>query len=202
MMIITKQGNLYYSKTEDVAGPNKEQHFNFEMDRPKFYSEEEGGSISTSSGQSSCLMATHSRIELWDLNRVSPLTKMQLSTLEDKRIILCSGLNPDGHSFCIGTHEKLKFYRILINKFRQYAEYPLKKCRIIQYSHGGQLLACISGEGPNTILTIVNTLSLKEIHVFKIGFRVSQVIWNEHDDQIYLSGSESKCLNVYRISTR
>ena len=113
---------------------------------------------------------------------------MEFSTIEDKAVIRCVALNPDGHSFVIGFPDKIKFYRILINKFKQYAEYSLRKSKLVQYSHGGQLVACISGKGVNTNLTILNTLTMKEVHVFKLGFRISQIIWNEFDDEIYVSG--------------
>ena len=127
---------------------------------------------------------------------------MEFSTIEDKAVIRCAAINPDGHSFAIGFHDKIKFYRILINKFKQFAEYSLRKSKIIQYSHGGQMVACITGKGVNTSLTIFNTLNMKEIHVFKLGFKVGQIIWNEFDDEIYSSGTETNTINIFKISTK
>ena len=127
---------------------------------------------------------------------------MEFSTIEDKAIIRCTSINPDGYSFAIGFHDKIKFYRILLNKFKQFGEYSLRKTKLIQYSHGGQMIACVTGKGVNTSLVILNTLSMKEIHVFKIGFKVSIIIWNEFDDEVYASGTESKTINVFKISTK
>ena len=136
------------------------------------------------------------------MSKVNPLIKLKLSSIETNQVVRCSALNPDGHSFCIGFHDKIKFYRILINKFRQYAEYPLKKTKVVQFSHGGQLMACASGKGAASILTIFNTLSMREVHTFKLGFHVSQIVWNEYDDEVYVTGTETKTLTIFRVSTK
>ena len=86
-----------------------------------------------------------------------------------------------------------------MNKFRQFGEINIKKTKVMQYSHGGQMLACGSGKGPSTILTILNTLTMREMHTFKIGFPILQVIWNEHDDELYLTGRNGKTLSIYKV---
>jgi len=37
----------------------------------------------------------------------------------------------------------------------------LKKCTLIKYSHGGQFIACSFGRGMNSILAIINTLTIR-----------------------------------------
>ena len=70
-------------------------------------------------------------------------------------------MNPDGHSISIGYTDRVRFYRILLNKFKQYGEFPIKNSVLLQYSHGGQLLAIINGSRLNSVLLIIHTLSLK-----------------------------------------
>lgn len=97
-------------------------------------------------------------------------------------------MSPDGHSICIGYSDRIRFYRILLNKFKQFAEYSIKSAVLLHYSHGGQLIAMIHGKGLNSTLSIINTLSLKEVMSFKLGYKPAQAIWSEHDDELFISG--------------
>ena len=76
-------------------------------------------------------------------------------------MIKCSAINPDGHSICICYSDKVRFYRILLNKFKLFGEYSIKNAMIIHYSHGGQVLAIAHGKGLNSTLTLVSNLTLK-----------------------------------------
>lgn len=37
---------------------------------------------------------------------------------------------------------------------------------------------------------------------FKVGFKPAQVIWNEHDDELYISGEDAKVISIYQISSK
>jgi hypothetical protein len=81
--------------------------------------------------------------------------------LGQDKVVKSSAIAPDGHSLCIGFSDRVRFYRILLNKFRQFGEYPIKNTTLIHYSHGGQFVAVIHGKGANSSLSIVNTLNLR-----------------------------------------
>ena len=83
--------------------------------------------------------------------------------------MLCCGVNPDGNSFMLSFDDKVRVYRILLTKFKLYAEYNIKKCVNIVYSHGGQLTACRFGRGSNACLKIINNIRMLEVGQIKLG---------------------------------
>lgn len=95
------------------------------------------------------------------MTKLCPTICLEVNNLGQDKVVKSSAINPDGHSLCIGFSDRVRFYRILLNKFRQFGEYPIKNTTLIQYSHGGQLIAVIYGKGINSCLSIVNTLNLK-----------------------------------------
>lgn len=76
-------------------------------------------------------------------------------------------INPDGNSFMIAFEDKIRVYKILLTKFKFYAEFSIKKCTQIVYSHGGQLVACRYGKGINSCIAIINNLRLVEVATLK-----------------------------------
>lgn len=82
----------------------------------------------------------------------------------------------------IAFDDKIRVYQILLTKFKFYAEFPIKRCSSIVYSHGGQLVACQYGRGMNSSIAIINTLRLVEVGLLKIQVDPLQIVWNELDD--------------------
>jgi hypothetical protein len=101
---------------------------------------------------------------------------------EKKKIILCCAINPDGNSFMLAFEDKIRNYKVLLTKFKLYAEFSIKKCHSIVYSHGGQLAACLFGRGVNSCIKIVNNLRMIEVTALKVQADPSQIVWNELDD--------------------
>ena len=73
---------------------------------------------------------------------------------------MAGAINPDGNSIMLAFEDKVKIFKILFNKFKFYAELPIKRCKNIVYSHGGQLVACRYGRSTNSCLVIYNLLRL------------------------------------------
>ncbi len=134
--------------------------------------------------------------------KLCPTITLEVNNLGQDKVIKASAINFDGHSLCVGYSDRVRFYRILLNKFKQFGEYPLKNTSLIHYSHGGQLIAIIFGKGANSCITILNTLNLKEVMNFKLGYKPAQVIWNEYDDEVYVSGEDTKAITVFQISSK
>ena len=56
---------------------------------------------------------------------------------------------------------------------------------MMQYSHGGHLLACNAVYRDADAIVIINTLSLKKVPPKYCEGKVTGVVWNQHDDEIY-----------------
>jgi hypothetical protein len=63
--------------------------------------------------------------------------------------------------------DKIKIFKILLTKLRFTAEFNIKRCSQLIYSHGGQYVACKYGRGINSSIVILNTLRMTEIITFK-----------------------------------
>lgn len=74
--------------------------------------------------------------------------------------------------------DKVRVYRILLTKFKLCAEFNIKKCINIIYSHGGQLVACRFGKGLNSCIKIINNLRMVEVGQLKVQAEPRQIIWN------------------------
>ena len=88
-----------------------------------------------------------------------------------------------------------------MNKFQQYGEVMIKKGTLLQYCHGGQYIACSSGRGMNSFLTIINTLTIREIHTFKISFQPTGIVFHENDDELFVK-YDSKVISLFKISSQ
>lgn len=113
---------------------------------------------------------------------------MESSNFDENRVVRTCALHPDGHSICVGYSDRVRFYRILLNKFKLYGDFPIKSTSYVQYSHGGQFIAIVFGKGSNSSFSIVNTMTFKEVLSYRVGFKPAQLIWNENDDEIFISG--------------
>jgi hypothetical protein len=99
----------------------------------------------------------------------------------------------------VAFDDKIRIYRILLTKFKCYAEFAIKKCQQIIYSHGGQLAACRFGKGVNSSIAIINILRLVEIGTLKVQAEPTQYVWNELDDEI-LVATEYNTVQIYRVA--
>lgn len=54
------------------------------------------------------------------MTKLCPTINLEVSNLGQDKVIRSSAINPDGHSLCIGFSDRVRFYRILLNKFRQF----------------------------------------------------------------------------------
>lgn len=116
-----------------------------------------------------------------------------------KKVILAGAINPDGNSILLAFEEKVRLYSILFTKLKLTAEFNIKRCQDIIYSHGGQLAACRFGKTANACVTIINMLRSIEVCTFKIQSEPKQFLWNELDDELVVS-TEANALQVYKIS--
>ena len=95
-----------------------------------------------------------------------------------------ASLNPDGNSLICAFEDKVKIYKILLAKLRFIAEFNIKKCSQLIYSHGGQYVACKYGKGANSSIAILNSLRMTEIITIKTHGEPNFILWNEMDDEL------------------
>lgn len=74
----------------------------------------------------------------------------------------------------------------------------IKRCQNIIFSHGGQLVACRYGKGPNSCIEIINLLRLHTVSTIKVQAEPTQILWNELDDEIVIAAENA--VQVYKVS--
>lgn len=77
-------------------------------------------------GQNCCAIYSNKIVELWDLTRLCPTIKMETTNFNDERVVRTCALHPDGHSICVGYSDRIRFYRILVNKFKYCGDFSIK----------------------------------------------------------------------------
>ena len=110
------------------------------------------------------MLAGHRNVTLWSIEKNEYVLSTEFVTEEEleskKKMIYCCAINPDGNSFMLAFEDRIRVYQILLTKFKLLAEFPIKKCQNIVYSHGGQLVACRFGKGSNACIKIINNLRM------------------------------------------
>lgn len=139
-------------------------------------------------------------VTVWSLQRNEYVLSSQFTNAQSqKKSIITSAISPDGNSFILAFDDKIRIYKILLTKFKAFAQFPIKKCQNIIYSHGGQLVACRYGKGSNSCLQIINLLRLTQVNTIKIQSQPLQIIWNELDDEIVIS-SQNQSVQIFKIA--
>ena len=169
MIIRTSAFNLYTWRCENLASnaDRSELIFNRVYNSSAFSKD---GTISISTGKRYCLLTGPSNATLWSIERNELVLSTDFSRAEEpgKKVILAGAINPDGNSILLAFEDKVRLYSILFTKLKLTAEFGIKRCQNILYSHGGQLAACRYGKTPNSCVTIINMLRSVEICTFKI----------------------------------
>ena len=161
--------------------------------------EEPEGSISISTGKKYCLLCGDNSVNVWSIERNEQVLKMNFANdSRPGKAIYSGAINPDGNSLILCFEERVRLYHILLTKLKFYTDFPIKRCDKILYSHGGQLVACKYGRGANSCITIINLIRLVQIATFKVKEDVSQMVWNQLDDELLVS--THKYLKMYKVS--
>ena len=62
---------------------------------------------------------------------------------------------------------------------------------MLKYSHGGHLLAYVSGKGKNCILGIINTFTNNEVMTTKLSSEIEFMCWSPSDEQLAVAGENN-----------
>eukprot|EP00727_Mastigamoeba_balamuthi_P002297 m51a1_g12064 hypothetical protein (1353) ;mRNA; f:43-5360 len=90
-------------------------------------------------------------------------------------------MHPLGLQCVVGFADKLKVCSLLVDDIRPEHGFPIKGCREVRYSHGGQFIAAVAQVGINIYSTITNTLvSTLRGHVGQ----VKALAWSKDDKRL------------------
>jgi WD40 repeat protein len=159
------------------------------------------GTVSLASGKQTALLASESSVHLWDLERNACFLQTNFSKLDSQseKALYAASINPDGNSLICAFEDKVKIYKILLTKLRFIAEFSIKKCNQLLYSHGGQYVACKYGKGANSSVTILNTLRMTEITTLKTHAEPTFMLWNEMDDELIIA-TDNNTITGYKLA--
>jgi hypothetical protein len=91
---------------------------------------------------------------------------------------LCVSLHPSGNHVLIGFSDKLRMFNLLMDDVRQTADLPVKGCKEVKFSHGGQYFAAVSG--PH--IYVFSTYSTEQLCALKgHSGMVRCISWREGD---------------------
>ena len=127
------------------------------------------GSLSMSAGRKYALLTDPRSASLWSIERNECVLGSEFREGEGGRAVLTGAVHPDGNSLLLAFEDKLRLYLVLLAKFKFQAEFSLRRCRTLIFSHSGLLAACHFGRNANSSLTVINLQRLTEICTFKIG---------------------------------
>ncbi|KAF0697626.1 Aste57867_11716 [Aphanomyces stellatus] len=104
-------------------------------------------------------------------------------------------LHPTGFQIAIAFKERVRLYNMLQDGLRVLREISMKAANVLQFSHGGHLLAC--GAGLN--MYIYRTYSCDLVHTFTGHINVIQCLrWSKDDSFLYSAGNDGAiyCWNI------
>ncbi|CAM9243116.1 unnamed protein product [Phaeothamnion confervicola] len=110
---------------------------------------------------------------------------------------LAVALHPSGLFAAAAFKDKARLYSILMDDLRELRAFPVKHCRVVSFSHGGQYLALAT----NNQVMVYLTHTCAPVSVLR-GHqgRVAALSWRQHDHQIMTASSEGQ-LVVWETAT-
>ncbi|OQS02156.1 WD domain-containing protein [Thraustotheca clavata] len=104
-----------------------------------------------------------------------------------KEEALAIALHPSGLHVVVAFVDKLRMLNILMDDIRPYREFPVKSCREVRFSHGGQYLAVAN----NNTIQIYGTYSGELMSVLRGHTnQVNSIVWKQGDRKLVSCGSD------------
>jgi len=101
--------------------------------------------------------------------------------------------HPSGLHVIIGFSDKLRLLNLLMDDIRVYRELPIKVCREVQFSHGGQYFAAANVNG---VVMVYNFYTCEKIIDLRgHSSKVKSIFWGADDMTLISSGQDGA---VYR----
>eukprot|EP00742_Colponemidia_sp_Colp-10_P003011 GILJ01003213.1.p1 GENE.GILJ01003213.1~~GILJ01003213.1.p1 ORF type:complete len:1307 (+),score=279.75 GILJ01003213.1:41-3922(+) len=95
--------------------------------------------------------------------------------------------HPSGFHVLVGFSDKLRLMNLLMDDIRQFKEFPIKACREVRFSNGGQLFAAVNG---NTI-QIFSTYTCENVTNLRgHNGKVRSLYWTQDDTGLVSAGMD------------
>jgi hypothetical protein len=85
-----------------------------------FCSKDARGCVSLSAQKKYALLSGSNSVVLWNIEKGEPVLATEFADPIDpsKRAVLTGAINPDGNSIILAFEDKVKIFKILLNKFK------------------------------------------------------------------------------------
>ncbi|OHS96012.1 hypothetical protein TRFO_10184 [Tritrichomonas foetus] len=108
---------------------------------------------------------------------------------------LCVSFHPNGCVLVAGFQEKLRFLAITINDIVTHREFPIRGCREVKFSHGGQYFAAVNGNN----VQIYSSYTFKNlVNLRSPGQRIRAIAWST-DDNVLVSCDNNGTITLHQI---
>jgi len=106
-------------------------------------------------------------------------------------------LHPSGNQLLVGLRERVRLYNIMFDTIKLFREIPIKNCRELQFSNGGQMFAATMGITIFVYSTYGYSVQsgMQQLYAFTGHLSpVKRVLWSPDDTFMYTAGMDG---NVY-----
>eukprot|EP00744_Colponema_vietnamica_P001225 GILI01002055.1.p1 GENE.GILI01002055.1~~GILI01002055.1.p1 ORF type:complete len:1251 (-),score=376.19 GILI01002055.1:222-3974(-) len=95
--------------------------------------------------------------------------------------------HPSGFHILVGFSDKLRLMNVLMDDIRPYKEFPIKACREVRFSHGGQYFAAVNG---NTIQLYSTYTCENFANLRGHNGKVRSLYWTQDDTGLVSAGMD------------
>ena len=96
-------------------------------------------------------------------------------------------LHPSGFHLVAGFADKLRLMNVLMNDIEQVLEFPLRACREVRFSNGGQYFAAVNGN----VIQLFNTYTFENfMNLRGHNNKVQSIVWSADDTRIVSAGGD------------
>jgi cilia- and flagella-associated protein 57 len=139
-----------------------------------------------------------STVRLWNYKTFACEMAREYYVLEDSstrdtaKPLISVAIHPSGYYMAASFIDKIRFHHILHDEFKPYQSIDIRYCRLMKFSTGGHLFACVD----NSQLHIFDSYTLEKLHSIDLAVpakQVSQILFNERDSSIAVTGMHGYC---------
>ncbi|EQC33951.1 hypothetical protein SDRG_08631 [Saprolegnia diclina VS20] len=188
MLVCSLESNQLYMLTLSSTDILKEDAMNFELVSTPFHRPGANGS-SHITGLDVCIRkplivtcGVDKSVRVWNYSdKSTDIFKFF------KEEALAVALHPSGLHVVVAFTDKLRMLNILMDDIRPYREFPVKACKEVRFSHGGQYFAVAN----NNTIQVYGTYSGELMTVLRGHTnQVNAIVWKHGDRKLVSCGSD------------
>jgi WD40 repeat protein len=114
--------------------------------------------------------------------------------VEKEMDILAVAIHPNGYYIAVSDREMIRFFHLCYKELRFYnndvvgIENPKANCHLLKFSHGGHLLAAVSGK----TLIIMRAYTRETLKTFRTNHsgQIKNIVFDDTDYYVYTTGND------------